>query len=383
MLTTTSCVVLKIGSALLTDREGLLNSTWLEALIADVAQLLDEGRHVVIVSSGSVALGRETLGIESRQLKLVEKQAAAACGQMKLVEAYNNALASHGYHAAQILLTLEDTENRRRYMNAQNTLHALRKAGVVPIINENDSIATEEIRVGDNDRLAARVTQMVRADWLVLLSDVDGLYTENPQKKKTARHIPKVDVIDESIEAMAGGVSSAVGTGGMVTKIAAAKIAVASGCHTLIARGNLLHPIHALRNGARHTLFVAKETPMSARKKWIAHSLRPCGVITVDEGAEAALRRNKSLLSAGVVRIEGQFKRGDAVIIQNRQQQEIGRGLIAYDAMESRKIRGKRSDEIEMVLGYLGKSTLIHRGDLALSETGHPRSTSIEAAKPA
>ncbi|MBY0406845.1 MAG: glutamate 5-kinase, partial [Rickettsiales bacterium] len=333
----------------------------------DVAELRKEGKHVIIVTSGAIALGRTQLGLKpGAKLLLEEKQAAAAIGQIELFSAWAHALAPHGLKAGQLLLTAEDSIDRRRYLNARNTLSTLLELGAVPIINENDTVATTEIRFGDNDRLSARITQIAGADLLILLSDIDGLYTANPATDKTARFIPEVTDITPEIESMAGGSASAVGTGGMVTKLAAAKIALSAGCHMLIARGNMQHPLRALAEGARHTRFIAGESPLSARKHWIAGSIHTAGSITVDDGAATALKNGKSLLPAGVTAAEGQFGQGDAVLIKSAAGSTIGKGLIAYSAEDTIRIMGKKSHDIETILGFKRRDVLIHRDDMTL-----------------
>lgn len=356
-------IVIKIGSSLIASEDGP-NLPWLKTLAADIAAL--ENAQVIIVTSGAVALGRHALNLKSKKLKLEEKQAAAACGQPALMEIYRQAFTAKNIETAQILLGLEDSENRKRYLNARNTLETLLKAGVIPVINENDTVATEELRVGDNDRLAARVAQMAGADLLVLLSDIDGLYTANPNTEKTAKHIAEVKTIDAKIEAMAGGATSNVGTGGMVTKIAAAKIATHSGCHTVIARGNQNHPLKKLLEGGTHTIFLAADTPHNARKRWIRDTLKTTGEVIVDEGAAAALSKGKSLLPAGVKEVKGSFERGDAVSIKTLSGALLGRGLVNYTSDDTRRILGANSANIEEILGYAGREVLIHRDDIVM-----------------
>ncbi len=358
--------VIKVGSALLIDDDGRLRLAWLHALVEDVVALLDEGKQVVIVSSGSVALGREKLGLKGRDLRVSEKQAAAACGQLELIKAYEDALQHYDRHAAQVLLTVDDSDDRRRYLNAKHTLENLLEAGVVPIVNENDTIATSEMRFGDNDRLAARVAQMIAADTLVLLSDIDGLYTANPRKEKDAKHIPEVSEITDDILAMADREGSLAGTGGMVTKLAAAEIAAASRCNTLNALGEPMHPIQALKDGARHTIFIAEDTPDSAWRNWIAHSLNITGELVVDDGAIRALQKGNSLLPVGLTAVEGEFRRGDAVSIMDADGNEIGRGLVNYHSEDAQRIIGKHSEEIADILGYVGRETLVHRNDMVV-----------------
>ena len=361
-------IVVKVGSALLVDAEtGSLRRAWLESLSADIAVLKQEGKHVLLVSSGAIALGRRALGLRSGALKLEESQAAAAAGQVRLAQAYADILASHDIVAAQVLLTLDDTEERRLYLNARATLKTLLELGGVPVINENDTVATAEIRFGDNDRLAARVASMMEADCLVLLSDVDGLYSADPSRDAQARHIPDVAAITHEIEAMAGGSVSGVGRGGMESKIIAAKIATAAGCEVIIAKGETLNPIAAVRAGARATHFRASTTPAAARKRWIAGVLKPQGTLIIDAGAVKALVSGKSLLPAGIRQIDGRFERGDAVVVRDGDGHEIARGLAAYGASDAERIAGKRSLEIEAILGYRGRDEMIHRDDLALT----------------
>ncbi len=360
-------VVVKVGSALLVDADkGRLNRAWLESFAADVAQLRKRGQEVILVSSGAIALGRRHLGLNAGKLKLEESQAAAAVGQIRLAHAYKELLDAHGITVAQILLTLGDTEQRRRYLNARGTLNTLLSLGAVPVINENDTVATAEIRYGDNDRLAARVAQMVGADCLVLLSDIDGLYTANPHEDPDAEFISRVLEITPAIEAMAGGVSSGMGSGGMQTKIAAAKIAVGAGCHLCIAKGASQHPLKRIEEGARCTWFVPTSTPLATRKQWIAGTLKPAGAIAVDEGAVRALMSGKSLLPAGVTRALGRFERGDTVSIIGPDGGEVARGICAYSDSDAARIIGRKSAEIEKVLGFRGRDEIVHRDDLVL-----------------
>ena len=367
-LTAAKRVVVKIGSALLVEQAtGELHREWLDALADDVAEMRARGQEVVIVSSGAIALGRRRLGLAGgRPLKLEESQAAAASGQIVLAHAYQETLARHRITAAQVLLTLGDTEERRRYLNARSTVNQLLRLGAVPVINENDTVATAEIRFGDNDRLAARVAQMASADALVLLSDIDGLYTADPRTNADAEPVPEVREITPEIEAMAGKPNATVGTGGMVTKLAAAKIATAAGCHVLIADGARLHPVRAIAAGARCTWFLAHASPRALRKQWIAGALNPAGALTIDHGALAALGRGKSLLPVGVVAVAGEFGRGDPVRVLGPDGTEAARGLSAYSAADARRIAGHKSREIERLLGYRGREELIHRDDLAL-----------------
>ena len=361
-------IIVKVGSRLLVNSvTGALNSEWLTSLVADLAALKEEGKEVLLVSSGAVALGRRALGLKHGGLRLEESQAAAAVGQVRLAQAYVEAFHAHGLTAAQILLTLEDSEERRRYLNARETLRTLLALGAVPVINENDTVATAEIRFGDNDRLAARVAGMVEADCLILLSDVDGLYTANPQRDLSAQHIPEVRTITPEIEAMARGPVSGISRGGMESKIAAAKIATAAGASVLIANGHLLHPLRAIDSPGKRTLFVPCVSPAAARKRWIAGGLSAQGTVIIDAGAERALLSGKSLLPAGVTALEGRFERGDVVIVKNASGRELARGLVAYNVEEARLLVGRRTVEIETILGYRGRDEMIHRDDLALT----------------
>lgn len=361
-------IVVKIGSALLVEQEsGRLNRAWLEALAADVARLRARGQEVLLVSSGAIALGRRHLGLSAGKLKLDEKQAAAAVGQIRLAHAWKEVLDAHDLTVAQILLTFADTEERRRYLNGRNTLGALLRLGAIPLINENDTVATSEIRYGDNDRLAARVAQMISADCLVLLSDVDGLYTADPTKDAGAQFIPEIHGITAEIERMAGGSASAVGSGGMATKIAAARIAVAAGCHMCVALGREMHPLKRLEAGARCSWFYPSANPIAVRKQWIAGALAPAGELRVDDGAAAALLKGKSLLPAGITAINGRFERGDALVVRDTRGAELARGLSAYSSDDAERIRGRKSGEIEALLGYRGRDEMIHRDDLVVT----------------
>jgi glutamate 5-kinase len=360
-------IVVKIGSALLVDSEtGALKSEWLAALGDDIAALKAEGREIILVSSGAIALGRRALGLPRGALKLDESQAAAAVGQIDLAHAYEEVLRARGVVAAQILLTFGDTEERRRYLNARSTIETLLRLGAVPVVNENDTVATAEIRYGDNDRLAARVASMTSADCLVLLSDIDGLYTAPPRLDPDARRLDVVPAITRDIEDMAGDAGSELSRGGMVTKIKAAKVAVGAGCHMVITLGKTIRPLSALANGAACTWFLADSSPSAARKRWIAGTLAPRGAIVIDDGAKAALATGRSLLAAGVIRVEGEFGRGDAVAIHDRDGRELGRGLIGYDWSEAAQLLGRNSSEIEGILGYARQAELIHRDDMAL-----------------
>jgi glutamate 5-kinase len=363
-------IVVKIGSALLTDRAtGRIKSAWLNSLMDDVAELAKAGKEIVLVSSGSIALGRHALKLPKGPLELEQSQAAAAVGQISLAHAYQELAAARGLTAAQVLLTLGDTEERRRYLNARNTIEVLLALKAIPVVNENDTVATAEIRYGDNDRLSARVASMVSADCLVLLSDVDGLYTAPPNEDPDAKHIPLVTEITPEIEAMAGDAGTELSKGGMKTKITAGKIALSAGTDMVITTGKIYHPLRAISEGARVTWFIAKSDPVTAKKRWISGQLVPNGQVFLDAGAEKALLTGKSLLPAGVTRIDGSFDRGDAVIIRSADGRELGRGLVAYAADEARRIMGKRSSEIAAILGYEGRDTLIHRDDMALTRT--------------
>ena len=360
-------LVVKVGSALLVDGDsGRVNRTWLETLVEDLLRLRRRGQQVILVSSGAIALGRRRLGLRHGALRLEESQAAAAVGQIRLAHAYKELLEEHSVTVAQMLLTLDDSERRRRYLNARATLEALLALGALPVINENDTVATAEIRYGDNDRLAARVAQMAGADCLVLLSDVEGLYSADPNKDARARIIPEVRQITPEIEAMGGGSASRLGSGGMTAKILAARIAVAAGCHMCIAAGHHRHPLKRLEEGADCTWFVPSSTPVAARKQWIAGTLRPAGAITIDAGALRALREGRSLLPAGVKAARGRFERGDTVSVLSADGAEVARGLIAYSDADAARIMGRQSSEIEALLGFRGRDEMIHRDDLVL-----------------
>jgi glutamate 5-kinase len=366
--------VVKIGSSLLVADTGELRRPWLDRLADDLARCRGRRQEVIIVSSGAIAAGRRRLGLATRRLRLEEKQAAAATGQIRLAHAYQEALARHGITVAQILLTLDDTEERRRHLNARATFAQLLALGAVPVVNENDTVATAEIRFGDNDRLAARVAQMTSADMLVLLSDIDGLYTADPRRDPAARHVPIVRELAPEIEAMAGEAAPGYSSGGMVTKLAAARIAMQAGCRMLIARGaprgagSPVGPLAAIEAGGRATLFLPQGEPRSARKAWIVGLLNPPGTLTVDDGAIGALRRGKSLLPAGIVAVEGAFERGDAVVIRDRAGAEAGRGLSAYSSADIGRLAGHKSGEIAAILGYRGRDEIIHRDDLVVTE---------------
>ncbi|MCG2663069.1 glutamate 5-kinase [Brevundimonas sp.] len=362
-------IVVKIGSSLLIDAETRRPTRdWLAAVASDLAVLKAEGREVIVVSSGSIALGRGRL--PKLGARLEDKQAAASVGQSLLMAAWSEALAPHDLVVGQVLLTRDDTERRRRWLNARATVEALLGHGVIPVVNENDTVATEEIRYGDNDRLAARTAQLARADLLILLSDVDGLYTADPRRDPTAAHLPLIETLSPDILAMGGGANTqaGVGTGGMATKLAAAQIARSAGCATIIASGQTLAPLSAVQAGARATLIAAPDGPMAAYKQWIAGSLSPAGSLTLDGGAVTALKAGKSLLPAGVTAVSGDFEKGDCVRLTDPEGRAVGVGLAAYAADEAVRIRGRRSDEIEAILGYRGASVLIHRDDMVLDE---------------
>ncbi|SHF38102.1 glutamate 5-kinase [Ruegeria intermedia] len=365
-LTDAKRLVVKIGSALLVDRAtGKLRSEWLHSLAQDVAWLKGQGADVVLVSSGSIALGRGVLGLPATALSLEQSQAAAAVGQIRLARAYEEALAPHDITTAQVLVTLEDSENRRRYLNSRATLETLLGLGVVPIVNENDTVATDEIRYGDNDRLAAQIAVTVGADQLILLSDVDGFYTGNPAEDPFATRFDVIDTITPEIEAMAGDAGSGLSKGGMKTKLMAAQMATAAGCDMAITEGSPLNPLKSLNNGANSTWFKAKLDPHAARKRWIS-AMKPRGEITVDAGAARALENGKSLLPAGIVEVTGDFGRGDPVAIKDHEGRRLGLGFSRYTAHEADSIKGRKSSEIEDTLGYPGRAVMIHRDDLAL-----------------
>ena len=363
-------IVVKIGSALLADREtGALKAAWLASLVDDVAALAAQGKEIVLVSSGAIALGRHALKLPKGALELEQSQAAAAVGQIGLAHAYQELARARGLVAAQILVTLGDTEQRRRYLNARHTIETLLALKAIPVVNENDTVATTEIRYGDNDRLSARVASMVSADCLVLLSDVDGLYTAPPGGKLAGKRLDVVTAITSDIEAMAGDAGTELSKGGMKTKIEAAKVATAAGTHMVIASGKIENPLRAIADGAACTWFLASSDPVTAQKRWIAGQLEPKGHIYVDAGAEKALAAGKSLLPAGVARIEGTFDRGDAVVIRSSDGRELGRGLISYAKADAERIIGKKSSEIAVILGVSRCDELIHRDDMALKRT--------------
>lgn len=374
-------IVIKIGSALLVDRASGLKSRWLEAMCDDIAELRAGGIEVLVVSSGAIALGRSVLKLPSGTLRLEESQAAAAVGQIALARAWSESLSRHEIVAGQILLTLGDTEERRRYLNARETLNQLLKLGSVPIINENDTVATTEIRYGDNDRLAARVATMAGADLLVLLSDIDGLYTAPPHLDPDAAFLEVIPAITPEIEAMAGGAASELSRGGMRTKIDAGKIATSAGCAMIIASGKPDHPLKAIEKGARSSWFAPSGSPVTARKTWIAGQLVPAGKLHVDVGAEQALMSGKSLLPAGIRQVSGEFSRGDTVAVIGTDGREIARGLAGYDADEARLIVGRKTADIEPLLGYVGRAAMIHRDDLVVtSSKGHNISENLKEA---
>lgn len=358
-------LVLKIGSSLLVDETtGRVKNTWLNALADDILTACERGQQIVIVTSGAGAIGRRVLGLPAGKIKLPQKQAAAAVGQIRLAHYYQEVLAERGLKVAQVLLTLDDSEDRERYLNARNTLDTLLDLGVIPVINENDTVATGEIKVGDNDRLGARVAQMVSADALIIFSDVEGLYTANPRKDPSATLIPVVEKMTPEIESMADGAGSSVGTGGMATKLMAARLCMEAGCDMAIALGSELHPLTRMEKTGKGTWFLADKSPVSARKAWIGGSIKPRGTLVLDSGAVKALDKGKSLLPAGVKAVRGRFDRGDAVALTDENGVFLGKGLAAYDSNETALIAGRHSDEIESVLGYHGADEIIHRDDL-------------------
>ena len=366
-------IVVKVGSSLLVDAAaGRVKEEWLASLAQDIAALHGGNRDLLVVSSGAIALGCSVLRLPGGALRLEDSQAAAAVGQIALARIWAQVLSRHGITAGQVLVTLQDTEERRRYLNARSTIERLLEWRAVPVINENDTVATNEIRYGDNDRLAARVATMASADLLVLLSDIDGLYDAPPGRSAQARLVPLVALITPEIEAMAGSAGSELARGGMQTKIEAAKIATRAGTHMVIASGRIPHALQAITAGASCTWFLTAANPVTARKKWIAGSLEPRGILTIDAGAVAALRRGKSLLPAGVIRIDGQFTRGDAVIIRGPDGDDIGRGLVAYDAEDAEKIKGRSSPDILLILGYQGRTEMVHRDHLVVAGINRP-----------
>jgi glutamate 5-kinase len=360
-------IVVKVGSSLLVDSgASRVKEDWLASLAEDIARLHHHKRDVLVVSSGAIALGRAVLKLPKGALRLEDSQAAAAVGQIALARTWSAALDRHGITAGQVLVTLQDTEERRRYLNARSTIERLLEWRSVPVINENDTVATNEIRYGDNDRLAARVASMASADALVLLSDVDGLYDAPPDAGRTASLVPLVERITPDIEAMAGAAGSELSRGGMQTKIEAGKIATQAGAHMVIASGRVTHPLKAISDGARCTWFLTPANPVTARKRWIAGSLEPKGTLTIDKGAVAALRNGNSLLPVGVIRVDGAFARGDAVVIRGPDGAEVGRGLVAYDAEDAEKLKGRPSADIRLVLGFDGRAEMVHRDDLVV-----------------
>jgi glutamate 5-kinase len=382
-LTQARRIVVKVGSALLVDAESArVNRAWLETLVEDLLRLRRRGQRVILVSSGAIALGRRRLGLKRGTLRLEESQAAAAVGQIRLAHAYKELLESNDVTVAQVLLTLEDSERRRRYLNARATLESLLELGALPVINENDTVATAEIRYGDNDRLAARVAQMIGADCLVLLSDVAGLYSADPNRDPTARLLQEVRHITPEIEAMAGRAASALGSGGMAAKIAAARIALAAGCHMCIAAGAARHPLRRIEEGGECTWFVPTATPAAARKQWIAGTLRPAGAITIDAGALRALLEGRSLLPAGVTGARGRFDRGDTVSVLAADGVEVARGIIAYSDTDAARIMGRKTSEIAEILGFRGRDEMIHRDDLVLLRS-HGAAPALPAPQPA
>ena len=362
-------IVIKIGSILLVDGDsGRLHRDWLEALAKDIAGWRARGQEIILVSSGAVALGRRYLDLKQGELRLEEKQAAAAAGMVRLSHAYQETLEQHDLNVAQILLTLDDSENRRRYLNARSTISMLLEVGAIPLINENDTVATDEIRFGDNDRLAARVAAMMSADMLILLSDIDGLYTADPSEDNSAQLVPEITEITPGVEAMAGQAIALDSSGGMPTKLTAAKQCLSAGCHMVICEGRGAAPLSALEQGGRCSWFIASGNPQTARKRWIAGTLQPVGTIIIDSGAETALGKGKSLLPAGIIDIEGEFERGDALAVKSINGQEIARGLCAYSSADARRIMGYKTDEIEGLLGYRGRDEMIHRDDLVITQ---------------
>lgn len=361
-------IVVKVGSSLLVNAErGELYFDWLNALAEDLADRANSGAQIVVVSSGAIALGRTVLKFAKGALKLEESQAAAAVGQIALARAWSEALGKVGLVAGQVLLTLKDTEERRNYLNARATIGKLLDIRAVPVINENDTVATSEIRYGDNDRLAARVASMIGADLLILFSDIDGFYDAPPNVNKDAKLIPVIPRITAEIEGMAGAAGSELSRGGMVTKVEAAKIATLAGAHMIIASGRKMHPLRAIASGEPCTWFLTPANPVTARKKWIVGNLEPRGILHVDAGAVTALRNGKSLLPAGVIKVSGEFARGDAVLVRGPDGQEIARGLVAYDSDDAAKIVKKSTNEIVLILGYEGRAAMIHRDDLAMA----------------
>ena len=360
-------IVIKIGSALLFNpEENGLQTSWLEGLVSDVARLHRDGKQVIIVSSGAIALGRDEMKLAKGRIRLDEKQAAAATGQIILAQAWNDAFKAHEITTAQILLAPEDTETRRKHLNARSTMQTLLNYGCVPVVNENDTITTYEIRFGDNDRLAARVAAMMSADLLVLLSDIDGLYDKNPRRHDDANHIPVIESLTDEIMAMGESANAEFASGGMATKLAAAQIATQSGVAMLICDGSAVAPLSALSDGAKASMFTAKMAPSTARKNWIAGALDCAGTITIDDGASTALGKGRSLLPAGVTKITGRFERGDVIEICNAKGQLLARGLSGYSATEAQMLMGQKSENFEAIIGYDGRAELVHADDLVL-----------------
>jgi glutamate 5-kinase len=359
-------IVIKIGSSLLMNECGELNKAWVSSLAEDINYLNSLGARVVLVSSGAVSLGRKLINNKRVKLKIEEKQAAAAIGQPMLINEYSKVFAQYNTNCAQVLITIPDAQNRRRYLNTQNTLETLLDNNILPIVNENDTIATDELRFGDNDRLSALVAQMIMSDHLIILSDVDGLYTDDPNKNPDAEHLAVVEEIDDRVLSIAKGTGSKTGTGGMITKVRAAEIAAVSGCKTIISLGKILNPVRAIMNGARNTLFDSSETPLSARKKWIHTTLKSRGKIIIDAGAVKALKSGNSLLPIGITSIKNRFSRGDIVQICGHDEIPIAKGITAYGSSDLRKIIGKHTDDISKILGYTGREAVIHLDDMVL-----------------
>ncbi len=363
-------IVIKIGSALLIDEQNAcIRQSWLESLIQDIINLRQNGCEILIVSSGAIALARYALKLNRYKLRLNEKQAAAAIGQIKLAQTWNEVFAKYDIITAQILLTLDDTETRLHYSNARSAIDTLLKLNCIPIINENDTVATSEIRFGDNDRLAARVAEMIKADQLILFSDIDGLYTSDPKSNPEAKHLPIIPELTHEIYAMGGKAPTSYSSGGMATKLAAAKIATMAGCAMAIAYGKLQHPLKALQEGARCSWFLANNKPYPARKRWIAGSIGIKGILYIDNGAEKALKQGKSLLPAGIIKVEGYFQRGNLIKIANKNKTIIGNGITAYDSSEIMQIIGCQTDKINVQLGWEGPNEVIHHDDMVILPT--------------
>lgn len=358
-------IVVKVGSSLLADKNRNLRKKWISSFAEDISSLAKSGKNVIIVSSGAVAIGRKVISKNRQKLKIEEKQAAAAVGQPMLLREYHRAFADHKYKCAQILLTIFDIQNRRRYLNAKNTIEKLMEYGIIPIVNENDSVATQELRFGDNDRISALVAQMLHADLLVILSDVEGLYSDDPNKNPDAELITHVTDISR-VKDSAKGATSKVGSGGMITKIQAAEIADNAGCSTIIARGLGQNPLRKILEGGKHTLFESTDDPISARKKWILNSPVSRGVIFIDDGAVNALKDKNSLLPVGITDTKGRYSRGDVVVIKDKNGKEVARGLTAFSNVDVRKIKGQHSSEIERILGFAGRDAVIQIDDMVL-----------------